>query len=175
MNRQVPKPSDFVELLRFDRPTLNPTDRRLKRAHTIADLRAIAKRVTPAAPFDYCDGAAEEELTLGRARQAFRDIEFHPAILRDVSDVDTSVSIFGATSAMPFGIAPTGFTRIMHSAGEKAGAGAAGAAGIPFSLSTVGTATPEDVAAALYVERCRRYQAEGAPDDWDGVTKLYSK
>ena len=41
---------------------------------------------------------------------------------------------------MPFGIAPTGFTRMMHTAGERAGAAAAGAAGIPFSLSTVGTA-----------------------------------
>lgn len=148
MSRQIPKPSDFAELLKFDRPTFNATDRRLKRAHTIADLRAIAKRVTPKAPFDYADGAAEEELSLARARQAFRDIEFHPAILRDVSDVDTSVEIFGGSSAMPFGIAPTGFTRIMHTAGEKAGAAAAAAAGIPFSLSTVGTATPEEVVAA---------------------------
>ena len=49
---------------------------------------------------------------------------------------------------MPFGIAPTGFTRVMHSAGERAGAAAAGAAGIPFSLSTVGTTTPEGVAEA---------------------------
>lgn len=49
---------------------------------------------------------------------------------------------------MPFGIAPTGFTRMMHAAGERAGAAAAGAAGIPFSLSTVGTATPEEIAAA---------------------------
>lgn len=88
--RQVPRPSDFVDLLKFQRPTLYRTEARLKRAHTIADLRDIAKRVTPKAPFDYTDGAAEAELTLERARQAFKDIEFHPAILRDVSDVDTS-------------------------------------------------------------------------------------
>ncbi|HUF99067.1 MAG TPA: alpha-hydroxy acid oxidase [Ilumatobacter sp.] len=148
MSRQLPKPSDFAQLLKFRRPTLNRTAARLARAHTIADLRTIAKRVTPKAPFDYTDGAAEAELSLARARQAFRDIEFHPAILRDVSDVDTSVTIAGGPSSMPFGIAPTGFTRMMHSAGEKAGAAAAGAAGIPFSLSTVGTATPEEVAAA---------------------------
>ena len=146
--RQVPKPSDFAELLKFQRPTLNRTQARLARAHTIDDLRAIAQRVTPKAPFDYTDGAAEGELTLARARQSFKDVEFHPAILRDVSDVDTSCTVAGGTSAMPFGIAPTGFTRMMHTAGECAGAAAAGAAGIPFSLSTVGTSTPEEVAAA---------------------------
>ena len=146
--RQVPRPSDFAELLKFQRPTLDRTAARLAHAHTIADLRTIAKRVTPKAPFDYADGAAERELSLARARQAFEDVEFHPAILRDVSDVDTSVSVTGGPSALPFGIAPTGFTRMLHTAGEKAGAAAAGAAGIPFSLSTVGTATPEDVTAA---------------------------
>lgn len=146
--RQIPKPSDFADLLKFRRPTLDATARRLANAHTIADLRSIAKRVTPKAPFDYTDGAAEGELSLARARQAFLDIEFHPAILRDVSAVDTSCTVAGGPSALPFGIAPTGFTRMMHTAGEHAGAAAAGAAGIPFSLSTVGTATPEEVAMA---------------------------
>jgi L-lactate dehydrogenase (cytochrome) len=83
-----------------------------------------------------------------RARQAFEDIEFHPQILRDVSVVDPSVDVLGAPSALPFGIAPTGFTRLMQTEGELAGATAAGAAGIPFSLSTLGTTSIEDVAAA---------------------------
>ena len=148
MSRRVPKPHDFADLLRFKRPQLSVTARRLARAETIADLRAIARRVTPKAPFDYTDGAAEAELSLARARQAFEDIEFHPAILRDVAKVDTSCTVTGGPSALPFGIAPTGFTRMMHSAGEGAGAEAAAAAGIPFSLSTVGTTTPEAVAAA---------------------------
>ena len=146
--RRFPRPRDFAELLAFRRPTLNPTARRLARAHTIEDLRRIAKRVTPRGPFDYADGAAEAELSLARARDAFREIEFHPQVLRDVSAVDTSCTVLGGPSALPFGIAPTGFTRILHTAGERAGAAAAGAAGIPFSLSTVGTATPEEVAAA---------------------------
>jgi L-lactate dehydrogenase (cytochrome) len=148
VKRQIPKPRDFADLLKFKKPTWSATQRRLARAQTIADLRTIARRVTPKAPFDYTDGAAEEELSLARARQSFRDIEFHPGILRDVSTVDTSRLVTGGRSAMPFGIAPTGFTRMMHSAGERAGAAAAGAAGIPFSLSTVGTATPEEVAEA---------------------------
>lgn len=146
--RRIPRWSDFADLLVFRRPVLDPTRRRLAGAHSIADLRAIAKRTTPRAPFDYTDGAAEEELSLARARQAFRDVEFHPAILRDVSRVDTSCTVTGGPSALPFGIAPTGFTRMMHTEGERAGAAAAGAAGIPFSLSTVGTSTPEQVAAA---------------------------
>ena len=146
--RRVPRLDDFADLLRFRHPNLDRTAARLANAHTIADLRAIARRVTPRAPFDYTDGAAEAEVSLARARRAFVDIEFQPAILRDVSHVDTSVTICGGPSALPFGIAPTGFTRMMHTEGERAGAAAAGAVGIPFSLSTVGTATPEEVAAA---------------------------
>lgn len=148
MQRRVPRPADFSQVLRFKAPELNATRRRLAAAHTIHDLRDIAKRVTPRAPFDYTDGAAEGEVSLARARQAFEDVELHPAILRDVSAVDTSCTVLGGPSALPFGIAPTGFTRIMHTEGEQAGAAAAGAAGIPFSLSTVGTATPEQVRGA---------------------------
>ncbi|WP_166926686.1 alpha-hydroxy acid oxidase, partial [Flavobacterium poyangense] len=111
-------------------------------------LRDIAKRRTPAAAFDYTDGAADSEEGLARARQAFADVEFHPSILRDVSQVDTSCQIFGGSSALPFGIAPTGFTRLMQTEGEIVGAGAAGAAGIPFTLSTLGTSSIESVKAA---------------------------
>jgi L-lactate dehydrogenase (cytochrome) len=64
-----------------------------------------------------------------------------------VSAVDTGVSVLGGTSALPFGIAPTGFTRMMNTEGERAGAAAAAAAGIPFTLSTMGTASIEDVKA----------------------------
>ncbi|MFN6121853.1 MAG: alpha-hydroxy-acid oxidizing protein, partial [Actinomycetes bacterium] len=103
--RRLPRPSALSELLAFRRPTWNPTARRLARAHTIADLRDIARRVTPKGPFDYTEGAAEAELSLARARQAFLDIEFHPAILRDVSTVDTSCTVAGGPSALPFGIA----------------------------------------------------------------------
>jgi L-lactate dehydrogenase (cytochrome) len=145
VQRRIPNPADFAQLLLLKKPIWNPTTRRLASAQTIYDLRSIAKRTTPRAPFDYTDGAAEGELSLARARQAFEDVEFHPAILRDVSHVDTSCEVLGGRSSLPFGIAPTGFTRIMHTEGERAGAAAAGAAGIPFSLSTVGTTSPEGV------------------------------
>jgi L-lactate dehydrogenase (cytochrome) len=148
VKRQFPDPRELAELMRFKRPTLNPTDRRLERALTIADLRDIAKRRTPKAPFDYTEGSAEAEISLARARQAFLDIEFHPSILRNVPVVDTTREVLGGTSALPFGIAPTGFTRMMQTEGEEAGAAAAGAAGIPFTLSTLGTTSIEGVKAA---------------------------
>lgn len=143
----MPRPKDLLPLLRVRRPVVGGTRRRLQRALTIADLRELARRRTPRAPFDYADGAAEGEVSLARARQAFEDIVFHPGVLRDVSRVDTSVEVLGQVLARPFGIAPTGFTRMMHTDGERAGAAGAAAAGIPFCLSTMGNTSIEDVAA----------------------------
>ncbi|MBC3185096.1 alpha-hydroxy-acid oxidizing protein [Corynebacterium sp. zg-331] len=162
--RQVPNPAEIFDLLKFKTPDLNLKRARLSKAQTIDDLRAIAKRRTPAAAFDYTDGAADDEISMHRARQAFKDVEFHPSILKDVSQLDTSCEIFGGPSALPFGIAPTGFTRLMQTEGEVAGASAAGRAGIPFALSTLGTTSIEDVKKAnphgrnmfqLYVMRDR--------------------
>jgi L-lactate dehydrogenase (cytochrome) len=147
LKRRIPKVKDLAPLMQFKKVDFSATAR-LKRASTISDLRTIAKRRTPQAPFDYTDGAAEAEITLNRARQAFMDLEFRPAILRNVESVDLNTDVLGRTAAMPFGIAPTGFTRMMQSEGEYAGSQAAEAAGIPFTLSTMGTASIEDVAAA---------------------------
>ncbi len=147
LRRRVPKYADLAPLMQFKKPDFSRAAR-LHRANTIWDLREIAKRRTPKAPFDYTDGAAEAEITLRRARQAFLDIEFRPGILRDVSDVDLTTEVLGKPSRLPVGIAPTGFTRMMQSEGEYAGSQAAEAAGIPYTLSTMGTASIEDVAAA---------------------------
>jgi len=148
VRRQFPKPSELAPLLQFSLPTLRRKKRRLEQAYTIWDLRDIAKRRTPKGPFDYTDGSAESEVSLERARQAFRDLEFIPSILRDVSTADLTRTSLGETFAMPVGIAPTGFTRMMQTQGEIAGARAAEKYGIPFTLSTLGTSTIEDVIAA---------------------------
>ena len=148
MRRQFPRVRDLAPLIRFKKPILGATRRGLENALTIEDLRTIARRRTPKAAFDYTDGGAEAEISLARARQAFRDIEFHPEILRDVSHVRTGWDVLGAPVALPFGIAPTGFTRMMQTEGEVAGAAAAASAGIPFALSTLGTTSIEDVKAA---------------------------
>ena len=148
VKRQLPRRRDLQPLLKFKKPVLSPKERRLAKALTIGDLRRIAKRRTPRAAFDYADGGADGEVSLARARQAFADVEFHPAILRDVSTIDTTREVLGRRVKLPFGIAPTGFTRMMHAEGEIAGALAAAAAGIPFALSTMGTTSIEDVADA---------------------------
>jgi len=139
---------NYRQLLRFRKPIFNNIDRRLSRAHTIYDLRDIAKKVTPIGPFDYTDGAAEGEISLNRARQAFEDIEFQPRILRDVSQVDLSVDLLGKKMHMPVGIAPTGFTRMMNTDGEVAASRVAQKLSIPFALSTMGTTSIENVAKA---------------------------
>ena len=143
--RRFPRPAELAPLLKFKAPTLNFKKRRLDSALTVWDLRTIAKRLTPKAPFDYCDGSAEAELSLARARQAFEDVEFQPAILRNVSHVSTSWDVLGAPVAFPVGIAPTGFTRMMQTEGEDAGALVAAQWGVPFTLSTMGTRSIEHV------------------------------
>ena len=148
VRRQMPRPSEIFELVQFRRPSLDFRANRLSRAQSIADLRRIAKRRTPAAAFDYTDGSADREISLARARKAFEEVELHPGVLTDVSRLDMSTEVLGGRSALPFGIAPIGFTRLMQTEGETAGAGAAAAAGIPFSLSTLGTTSIEDVRAA---------------------------
>jgi L-lactate dehydrogenase (cytochrome) len=98
--------------------------------------------------FDYTDGAAEGELSLRRAREAFAGVEFRPSALRDVSTVDLGVEVLGRRSSLPFVFAPTGFTRMMHHQGERAVVRVAGRAGIPYTLSTMGTTSVEEFAAA---------------------------
>ncbi|MCO1654695.1 alpha-hydroxy acid oxidase [Pseudonocardia humida] len=148
VKRRVPRPSELAPLLRPAPFIRDGAQRRLRLAGSIADLRRIARRRTPRAVFDYTDGAADGELSLNRARDAFARVEFSPTVLRDVSNVDTGRDILGQRSALPFAFAPTGFTRMMHTEGEAAVASVAGEVGIPYTLSTMGTMTIEDVAEA---------------------------
>ena len=139
-DRRLPRWSELAPLLRPERVPLDPTERRLRRAHTIADLRAIAARRVPRAVFDYADGAAEQEASLRRARDSFARVEFHPQALRDVSTADTGTTVLGRRWPLPFALAPTGFTRMMHHEGERAAVRAAQRAGVTYALSTQGPA-----------------------------------
>jgi L-lactate dehydrogenase (cytochrome) len=123
------------------------TKRRLSSAANIDDLRAIAKKRLPAGVFDYIDGAAEDESAMDRNASRFADRTLVPRVLRDVSSIDASTDILGQRAPMPLIIAPTGFPRIAHPEGELATARAAAEHGIPFSLSTMGTRSIEEVAA----------------------------
>ena len=164
--RRLPQWSYVASLLKPEATDRSRTERRLDRDASIWDLRARARRRTPRAVFDYVDGAAQDEVSLGRSRDLFSALEFRPRVLRDVSNVDTSTPLLGQRATFPFGFAPTGFTRLMHHEGERAVARVAQRVGIPYALSTMGTTTPEDVAAAapdadrwfqLYVWRDRSF------------------
>ncbi len=148
VRRRVPRWHELRPYLRTGPIRLSSVERRLASAATIWDLRSIARRHVPRAVFDYTDGAAETETSLRRSREAYARIEFVPHVLRDVSKVDTSTTILGRPSALPIVFAPTGFTRLMHHDGESAVARVAARLGIPYALSTLGTTSPEDLAAA---------------------------
>jgi L-lactate dehydrogenase (cytochrome) len=111
----------------------------VKRAASIDDLRALARRRTPRAAFDYVDGAGETEQSYARSRAAFDRVEFRPQVLRDVSAPNTATSVLGRTCSMPLVLAPTGFTRMLHYQGGFAVAAAAADAAVPYTLSTMGT------------------------------------
>ncbi len=135
-------------VLRFRRFELDPVARRLARAASVADLRQIAKRRTPSGVFDYIDGAAEDERTLAANSADFGRITFRPRVLRDVGVVDPSTTVLGRQTPLPLVLAPTGFTRIADPQGELAVARAAARAGLPYALSTLGTRSIEEMAAA---------------------------
>jgi L-lactate dehydrogenase (cytochrome) len=128
-------------------PPLRAVDRRLARAANVHDFRRIAKRRLPGGVFDYIDGGAEDELTLRASTEAYRRTEFRPRVLRGVATGDASTTLLGARLPLPLVLAPTGFTRIAHPAGELAVARAAGRAGLPYALSTLSTRSIEEVAA----------------------------
>lgn len=147
VQRQFPRWRQLTPLLRPRPMSGDRTARRLARAMTVSDLRDMAARRTPMPVFDYTDGAAEDEISLRRARQAFADLEFQPEVLRDVSTIDTTTPMLGTPASVPFSFAPTGFTRMMHTEGESAVVRVAERHGIPYALSTVGTTSIEDLSA----------------------------
>ena len=155
--------SDVRELVRLRGFEPDRDLRILARCHDLGDLRRAARRRLPRPVFGYVDGGSDDEVTLRANRAALRRWGFRPRVLRDVTDPDLRVSLFGSELPAPVGLAPTGFTRLIHPAGESAVARAAAARGLPYCLSTVGTVTIEDLAAAghrdlwfqLYVLRDR--------------------
>ena len=106
----------------------------------------MARRRLPRGVFDYIDGGAEDEHTMAENSAAFRRIGFHPRILRGVGAPDPSTTLLGRGLRFPLVLAPTGFTRIADPDGELAVARAANRAGIPYTLSTLGTRSIEEVA-----------------------------
>lgn len=150
MKRRLPLWRDVQPLMGDIRPRFDRTQALLDRCASVADVRALARRRVPRAVFDYTDGAAgQDEASLRRARHAFSRVEFQPRVLQDVRSVDMSTSILGERAALPLIFSPTGFTRMMHYAGEPAVARVAERIGVPYGLSTLGTTSIEELAAAV--------------------------
>ncbi len=144
--RRLPR---WGEIARFVEPSLRRSPGAgLARVRTTADFARLARKRTPASVFDYVEGAAERETSVARADEAFARVEFRPHVLRDVSAVDTTTTLLGRPLAFPLVLGPTGFTRMMHAAGEPAVARAAGRARVPYTLSTMGTTSVERLADA---------------------------
>ncbi|MBN9427292.1 MAG: alpha-hydroxy-acid oxidizing protein [Burkholderiales bacterium] len=122
--------------------------RAVARAFSIEDLRRLARRRLPRGVFDLFDGGAEDEATLRDNRAAFERVRLMPKVLVDVSQVDTGTTLLGAPSAMPIAIAPTGAVGFGWRGGDCLIARAAQAYGLPYSLSTSGTASIERIAEA---------------------------
>ncbi len=113
----------------------------------VDDLRSLASRRVPRAVFDYLDGGAEGEVTLRENCRVFEELTFRPrqAVVVPASDLRTRV--LGIDLALPFLLAPVGYSRLMHPGGEVAAAREAGKAGTAYILSTISGHRLEDVKA----------------------------
>jgi len=136
------------------------------RVANITDYRALAKARLPHFLFEYLDGGSYDEVTLRRNVEDLQAIALKQRVLRDVSKIDLSASLFGHEWAMPIGLGPVGLAGLYARRGEVQAARAAAAANVPFALSTVGACSLREVAASgnipwyqLYFVRDRGFVA----------------
>jgi len=113
---------------------------------SIEDLRLAARKRIPKFAFEYLDSATGRELGLKVNRDALDAIGFMPSVLCGRTKADLQTELLGKTFDLPFGIAPVGMSGLMWAGAERMLAQAAVAHNIPFSLSSVAVASPEDVA-----------------------------
>jgi L-lactate dehydrogenase (cytochrome) len=138
---------ETLPLLRVARPPAPYGAQTLARTFSIEDVARKARRRLPLGARGYLEGGGEGEYTLRRNRAAFDELELLPEMPRDVSDVDTTTTVLGRRVALPFALSPIGGPRMFHHEGELAVARAARHAGIPYGISTLATASVEEVAA----------------------------
>jgi len=143
------KISEVRSLVQLRKPEPDRVERTLRRCVTIEDLQHAAWRRWPRSVRGYVEGGADGEVSLARNRAAYEALGLVPSPLRNVTQVDLGTSILGGDSALPFALAPTGYTRMMHTAGEGAVARAARKAGIPYTMSTMATTRLENVASEV--------------------------
>jgi len=149
LKRQFPRWKSIKPLLGWSLPTFGKEDKALNRCITLEEIRLLSKKRVPRAVFDYVDGGANEEISMGRTRRAYSRVEFRPLVLRDVNTVDLTTTILGEKSSLPIIFAPTGYTRMMHYTGEVAVASVATKHNMVYSLSTMGTFSVEELAESV--------------------------
>jgi L-lactate dehydrogenase (cytochrome)/(S)-mandelate dehydrogenase len=121
---------------------------RLNEVVNVDDVRRMAKRRLPRLAFDFIEGGCDDEWGIRANEEAFRSYRLMPRYLVDVSAVDTQVSAAGRTYAMPFGISPTGTAGLFKHGADEMLAAEAVAANVPFILSSLATASIEQLADA---------------------------
>lgn len=147
--RQLPSPSYFLSLIDWRFPVFNRSKRATEQALTIKDLSNIARRRVPRVVYDYVEGSAGNEISYARSRSAFERIEFNVQALHDVSCIDSSLVILDKKIDLPIIFAPTGYTRFMYHVGEPAVAAVAEKNNLIYTLSTMGTTSPKELADAV--------------------------
>jgi len=147
--RKFPSLPYFWSLIDWTLPSLNPYKGQLLRAQSVSDIARVARKRTPKVVFDYVEGSAVDEMAYSRSRDAYSRIEFNSRVLRDVTTVDASTTIFGKKVDLPICFAPTGYTRLMYHVGEPAVANVASKKNMVYALSTMGTTSPAELAEAV--------------------------
>jgi len=151
--RNLPNIPYFYSLIEWTLPSLNRRKSASKKAQTIHDLARSAKKRVPKVVYDYVEGSAFDEIGTARSTAALRRVQFNARTLRDVSNLDSSEMILGQKVDLPIIFSPTGYTRLMHHVGEPAVASVAAKNNLIYSLSTMGTTSPEELTAAVPVGR----------------------
>jgi 4-hydroxymandelate oxidase len=112
------------------------------------DYERLAREKLPQMVFDYYFGGSEDEVTIRENRLAWQRLRLRPRVLVDVATRDLSTTLLGQATALPVLMAPCAFNALAHPDGELAVARAATAAGVIQVVSTAGTFSLEEVAAA---------------------------
>ena len=130
---------------------------RLVNCHNFHDFRQLAKQRLPSPIFNYIDGAAEDEKTYARNTASFDDCDLVPNVLRGTESIDLQVSIMGQSLDMPIYCSPTALQRVFHHQGEHAVAAAAHKYGTMFGVSSLGTASLQQIRQEYAGPQCYQF------------------
>ncbi len=121
----------------------------INNCHNVNDFRELAKRKLPSPIFHYIDGAADDELTYKRNTDSFNSCDLVPNVLSGVDEIDMSTTVMGQKIDMPLYCAPTALQRLFHHEGEIGVAKAAEKFGTMFGISSLGTASIEEISSLV--------------------------